>query len=94
MGAISNSNQRHLEESPKFAVFPFDATKMNYNPDDSSQIDPSKQYPIEYQEFMSREGTWNLYGLYHYAFDENTDIDIAKVHQIINARKEHLAKVQ
>ena len=79
MGAISHSNQRHLAESPEFAVFPFNASKLHYNPLDSSEIDPTKQYPLEYQEFMSPEGTWNLYGVYHYAFDENTDIDIAKV---------------
>ena len=42
-------------------------------------IDPSKQYPKEYQEFMTREGNWNLYGISHYAFDEITDIDEAEV---------------
>jgi len=35
---------------------------------------------------MTYEGTWNIYGLQHYAFDENTDITEAEVERIIAAR--------
>ena len=76
------------------AVFPFDASKMNYNPEDPSQIDPSREYPKDYEEFMTREGTWDLYGTYHYAFDGNTDIDEAKVAEIMAAREQRLMKKQ
>lgn len=87
MGAISHSLTRHLQETTEFAVFPFDASTMSYNPSDPVSIDPTRQYPKEYEEFMTREGTWDMYGLQHYAFDGFTEIDEAEVARIVAARK-------
>lgn len=88
MGAISHSvtASRHLESSSDFAVFPFDPSTVAYNPSNPGMIDPTKQYPVEYQEFMTREGTWDMYGTMHYAFDDITEIDEEHVARIIEKR--------
>ena len=97
MGAISHSvtaTSRHLE-STEYAVFPFDASSIKYNAANLGEIDPTRQYPKEYEKFMTREGTWDLYGVYYYAYnDMSTEIDEAEVARIIAARKQKLEEKQ
>jgi hypothetical protein len=78
------------------AVFPFDASKMEqkYNAANPTLIDPTKEYPKEYEEFMTREGTWDMFGTYHLAFDGDTDIDEARAAEIIAARQQAIAEKQ
>jgi hypothetical protein len=85
MGAMSHSVTRHLESSD-FAVLPFDVSKVTYNPSNPSEIDPNKQYPKEYEEFMTSDGWWNMFGKYHLAYDGMGEIDEAEVAEIIAAR--------
>ena len=84
MGASTNTATRHLQ-TEEFAVFPFDPTKVNYT-NNVHEIDPSRQYPKSYQEFMTREGTWDLFGLHHYAFDDISMITEQEVEEIMMKR--------
>ena len=57
-----------------------------FNPNDKSMIDPNKQYPKEYQEFMSSFGYWDLYGTWGMIMEEYTIIDEEEVDRIIAKR--------
>ena len=43
---------------------------------------------------MTSHGTWDMYGTYHYAFDEFTEINEAEVARIIQNRKKKLQDKQ
>ena len=43
------------------ATLPFDPADIKYNPHNSKMIDPSKQYPKCYEQFMTTYGMWKMY---------------------------------
>ena len=60
MGAHSETVAFAAED---FATLPFDPAQVpKYNALNSWMIDPSKQYPKCYEEFMTSDGLWDLYG--------------------------------
>ena len=92
MGATSETTGSRLLASAteEFAKFPFDPATIKYNPNNSWSIDPSKQYPKCYEEFMTVEGFWDMYGNLHAAFDGMTMIDEAEVKKICDKRQKKL----
>jgi len=50
-------------------------------------IDPTKDYPDSYSEFMTRGCTWNLYGPVGLALDADTMIEEFEVDQIFKNRE-------
>lgn len=87
MGARSEtSGMRFLADN--MAVFPFNVETMkeHYNPKHPWEINPNKEYPKCFQEFMTTDGTWDLYGNLHAAFDGMTMIDEKEVQDICDKR--------
>ena len=89
MGAHSETGLRFLA-AEDFAKLPFDPATMKYNPHNSWEIDPSKQYPKCYQEFMTSDGMWDMYGNFAAAFDGMTMIDEDEVKKICDKRQKKL----
>jgi len=50
-------------------------------------IDPTKEYPEAYSEFMTRQCTWNLYGPVGIALDADTMIEESEVDKIFADRE-------
>ena len=88
MGAKSETGMRFLA-AEEFAKFPFDPATIKYT-GKSWEIDPSKQYPKCYQEFMTYDGDWDLYGNIGAAFDGITMIDEDEVKTICDKRQKKL----
>jgi hypothetical protein len=85
MGPATHSLTRNLE-AQQFAKLPFDPAKVHYD-GSSIMINPEKQYPKEYEEFMNSDGYWDFYGPFHYAFDAYSIISEEEVDKIIETRK-------
>lgn len=87
MGASTQTvGNRLLAATEEFAKFPFNPDTLNYNSANIHMIDPSRQYPKSYQEFMTSDGLWDLYGNFHVAYDEWTLIDEQEVKRITDKR--------
>jgi len=86
MGAKSETGKRFLA-AEEFAKFPFDPATIKYNPANSWEIDPTKQYPLCYQEFMTSSGDWDLYGNLGVAFENMGLIDEFEVKRICDKRQ-------
>lgn len=90
MGAHSETTGMRFLAEEEFAKFPFDPTTIRYNPNNPWEIDPSKQYPKCYEEFMTSEGMWDMYGRFHAAFEDMTMIDEQEVKRICDDRQRKL----
>lgn len=91
MGASTLTSAPRFLAETEYAKLPFNPDVIKYNPADIHMIDPSKKYPKSYQEFMTREGFWDLYGNFHIAFDDYfTLITEEEVKSIIDKRQKKL----
>jgi hypothetical protein len=59
----------------------------NYNPRSPFSIDPSKEYPISFQSYMSPDGYWDMYGPNPHWYEEDTFLTEDQVREIVLAKK-------
>jgi hypothetical protein len=90
MGASTQTTAPRFLAADEFAKLPFNPDVIKYNPTNIHMIDPTKNYPKSYQEFMTSDGYWDLYGNFHGAVEEWTTIDEAEVKKIVDKRQEKL----